>query len=108
VCTTGDTAHIYTIFKFLATRASTWCIDILHCCNDPCLKTRIIAAVKNLLKYIFIALYSLARNEMWAKKPSVTERLKGNTWDAAPETYFVLIDKPNHAIVEYISLQYTT
>jgi len=40
VCTTGDTAHIDTIFKFLPhthTRQHG-CIDILHCCNDPCLK----------------------------------------------------------------------
>ena len=35
VCTTGDTAHIDTIFKFLPhTRQHRW-IDILHCCNDP-------------------------------------------------------------------------
>ena len=37
VCTTGDTAHIDTIFKFLPhTRQHGW-IDILHCCNDLCL-----------------------------------------------------------------------
>jgi hypothetical protein len=24
------------------------CIDILHCCNDHCLKARVIAAVKNI------------------------------------------------------------
>jgi len=29
VSTTGDLAHINMIFKL--------CIDILHCCNDPCL-----------------------------------------------------------------------
>jgi hypothetical protein len=36
VCTTGDTAHIDTIFKFLPHTRLHGCIDILHCCNDPC------------------------------------------------------------------------
>jgi hypothetical protein len=36
VCTTGDTAHIDTIFKFLPHTHQHWCIDIPHCCNDPC------------------------------------------------------------------------
>ena len=35
VCTTGDTAHIETIFKFLPHTRQHGCIDILHCCNDP-------------------------------------------------------------------------
>jgi hypothetical protein len=31
VCTTGDTAHIDMVFKFLPhTRQHGWCIDILH------------------------------------------------------------------------------
>jgi hypothetical protein len=37
VCTMGDTAHIDTIFKFLPHTCQHACIDILHCCNDPCL-----------------------------------------------------------------------
>ena len=37
VCTTGDTVHINTIFKFLSHTRQYGCIDILHCCNDPCL-----------------------------------------------------------------------
>ena len=37
VCTTGDTANIDTIFKFLPHTRQHGCIDILHCCNDPCL-----------------------------------------------------------------------
>jgi hypothetical protein len=37
VCTTGDTAHTDTIFKFLPHTRQHGCIDILHCCNDPCL-----------------------------------------------------------------------
>ena len=37
VCTTGDTAHIDTIFKFLPHTLQHGCIDILHCCSDPCL-----------------------------------------------------------------------
>jgi len=37
VCTTDDTAHIDTIFKFLPPTRQHGCIDILHCCNDPCL-----------------------------------------------------------------------
>jgi len=37
VCTTGDTAHIDTIFKFLPHTRQHGCIDILHCCKDPCL-----------------------------------------------------------------------
>jgi hypothetical protein len=38
VCTTGDTAHIDTIFKFLPHTRQYGCIDILHCCNDPFLR----------------------------------------------------------------------
>ena len=37
VCTTCDTAHIDTIFKFLPHTRQHGCIDILHCRNDPCL-----------------------------------------------------------------------
>jgi hypothetical protein len=37
VYTTGDTAHIDTIFKFLPNTRQHGCVDILHCCNDPCL-----------------------------------------------------------------------
>jgi hypothetical protein len=48
VCATGDTAHIDTIFKFLPHTRQHGCINILHCCNDPCLKALIIAAVKNI------------------------------------------------------------
>ena len=39
VCTTGDTAHIDTIFKFLPHTRQQGYIDILHCCNDPCLRS---------------------------------------------------------------------
>ena len=38
VCTTGDTAHIGTIFKFLPHARQHGCIDILLWCNDPCLQ----------------------------------------------------------------------
>jgi hypothetical protein len=34
MCTTGDTAHIDTIIKFLPHKCQRGCIDILHCCND--------------------------------------------------------------------------
>jgi hypothetical protein len=37
VCTTGETAHIDTTFKFLSHTRQHGCINILHCCNDPCL-----------------------------------------------------------------------
>jgi hypothetical protein len=37
VCTTGDTAHIDTLFKFSPHMREHWYIDILQCCNDPCL-----------------------------------------------------------------------
>ena len=37
VCTTSETAHIDTIFKFLPHTRQHGCIDILHHCNDPCL-----------------------------------------------------------------------
>jgi hypothetical protein len=40
VCTMGDTAHIDAIFKFLPHTRQRVCVDILHCCNDPCLKDR--------------------------------------------------------------------
>jgi hypothetical protein len=39
VCTTGDTAYV---------DSQHGCIDILQSCNDPCLKARIIAAMKNI------------------------------------------------------------
>jgi hypothetical protein len=57
VYTTGDTAHIDRIFKFLPHPRQHGCIDIIHCCKDPCLQghvtsltlqARIIAAVKNI------------------------------------------------------------
>jgi len=35
VCTTGDTAHIDRIFKFLPHTHHHGCMDILHCWNDP-------------------------------------------------------------------------
>jgi hypothetical protein len=35
VCTTGDTAHIDTIFKFLPHTHQHGCFDILHCFKDP-------------------------------------------------------------------------
>ena len=35
VCTTGDIAHIDTMFKFLPHTRQHGCIDILHCCNNP-------------------------------------------------------------------------
>ena len=38
VCTTGDTAHIDVIFKFLPHTRHHGCSDILHCCSDPCLQ----------------------------------------------------------------------
>jgi hypothetical protein len=37
VCTTGDTAHIDTTFKFLPHTRQHGCIDILHCYIAPCL-----------------------------------------------------------------------
>jgi hypothetical protein len=37
VCTTGDTAHIDTIFKFFLHTRQHGCIDTLRCCSDPCL-----------------------------------------------------------------------
>jgi hypothetical protein len=40
VCNTGDTAHIDTILKFLPHTRQHGCIDILHCCNNPCLMKR--------------------------------------------------------------------
>jgi hypothetical protein len=40
VCTTSETAHTDTIFKFLPHTRQ-------YGCNDPCLKAGIIAAVKN-------------------------------------------------------------
>jgi hypothetical protein len=44
VCTTGDTAHIDTIFKFLPHTRQHGCIDILHCCNDPCRARMVLSA----------------------------------------------------------------
>jgi hypothetical protein len=44
VCTTGDTAHIDTIFKFLPHTLQDGCIDILHCCTDPC-RARMVLSV---------------------------------------------------------------
>jgi hypothetical protein len=36
VCATGDMAQIDTIFKFLPHTCQHGCMNILHCCNDPC------------------------------------------------------------------------
>jgi hypothetical protein len=36
VCTTGDTAHIDTIFMYLPHTRQHGYIDILPCCNNPC------------------------------------------------------------------------
>jgi hypothetical protein len=38
VCTTGETAHIDTTFKFLPHKRQNGCVAFLHCCNDPCLR----------------------------------------------------------------------
>jgi hypothetical protein len=38
VYTTGDRAHIDTLFKFLPHTRQHECVDILYCCNDPCLR----------------------------------------------------------------------
>jgi hypothetical protein len=45
VCTTGETAYIDTIFKFMQHTRQHGCIDILHCYNDTCLKARIIVTL---------------------------------------------------------------
>ena len=37
VYTAGDTTHTDTLFKFLPHTRQHGCIDIIHCCNDPCL-----------------------------------------------------------------------
>jgi hypothetical protein len=37
MCTTCDMAHIDKLFKFLPHTRQHGCIDILYCCNDPCL-----------------------------------------------------------------------
>jgi len=37
VSSTGDMAHSDSIFKFLPHTRQHGCIDILPCCNDPCL-----------------------------------------------------------------------
>jgi hypothetical protein len=37
VWTTGDTAHSDMIFKFMPHSRQHGYIDMLHCCNDPCL-----------------------------------------------------------------------
>jgi hypothetical protein len=38
VWTTGNTANIDTVFKLLPHTRQHGCIDILHCCNDPCIQ----------------------------------------------------------------------
>jgi hypothetical protein len=60
VYTRVDMTHINVISKFLPHTRQHGCIEILHCCNDPCwyvpllphdladLKARIIAAAKNI------------------------------------------------------------
>jgi len=37
VCTMGDTTHIDMIFRFLPHVCQHGCINIIHCCSDPCL-----------------------------------------------------------------------
>jgi hypothetical protein len=54
MCTTGDTAHIDTIFKLLPNTRQHGCIDILHCCNDSvnCLySTRMVFSLGECLAY---------------------------------------------------------
>jgi hypothetical protein len=50
VCNTGDTAHIDTILKFLPRTRQHGCIDILHCCNDPC-RARTVLSVGGTFAY---------------------------------------------------------
>jgi hypothetical protein len=50
VCTTGDMAHIDMKFKFLPHTRQHGCIDILHCCNDPC-RARIVLSVGGSFAY---------------------------------------------------------
>jgi hypothetical protein len=38
VCTTGDTAHIVAIFKFLPYTCKHGCVDILHSYTNQCQK----------------------------------------------------------------------
>jgi hypothetical protein len=40
VSNTGDTAHIDTTFKLFPHMRQHGYIDILHCCNYPCLKAK--------------------------------------------------------------------
>jgi hypothetical protein len=47
VCTTGGTAHIDTIFKFLQHTRQHGCIDILHCCNEPWLRGHVAMVGRN-------------------------------------------------------------
>jgi hypothetical protein len=48
VCTTSDTAHIDTIFKFFPHTRQHGCVDILHCCNEEVVQTsNISSSLKN-------------------------------------------------------------
>jgi hypothetical protein len=51
VSITGDTAHIDTIFNLLPHTRQNGCINILHCCNDPCLKTPMLRCVWQEFEY---------------------------------------------------------
>jgi hypothetical protein len=50
VCTTGNTAHIDMIFKFLPHTHQHGCIDLLSCCSDPC-RARMVLSVGGSFAY---------------------------------------------------------
>jgi hypothetical protein len=61
VCTTGDTAHIDTIFKFLPHTHQHGCIDIPHCCN--CLyHARMVLSVGGWVPCLLCTEYTLHSN----------------------------------------------
>jgi hypothetical protein len=51
MCIKDDAAQIDTIFKFLPYMHQHECINILHCCNDPCLKVSMLMCVRQDLEY---------------------------------------------------------
>jgi hypothetical protein len=71
VCTTGDTAH-NTVFNFLPHTRQHGCIDILHCCNDPCLSVKNIEAsiLKELEYHIDVCLVTRGAHieRLWLSK----------------------------------------
>jgi hypothetical protein len=94
VCTTADTAHIDTIFKFLPHTRQHGCTDILHWCDDEYKKTFPVA-VNNSIKVgsLVFLLYMSVITENITKRPVLNAR---NSGDDDQNNYCSLVSETTH------------